>query len=107
MSLDSYSALKTEISDWLDRDELTTQIDTFIDIAEARHKREIRTRSMLTHDTAYTIADGARYVALPSDFNDIKFLRILIPNVTSGRRYYPDLDYVTISEMADRSINDE
>lgn len=107
MSLDTYDALKAEIALWLDRDDLSTQIDTFIDIAEARHKREIRTRSMLVHDAAFAIADGAREVAVPADFNDIKSMRLLIPDQTSGRRYYPNFDYVTPTEMSDRSVNDE
>jgi len=105
MSLDTYANLKTELATWLDRDDLTDNIDTFIDIAEARHRREIRTRAMLVHDVAFTIAINARYVAFPADFVDIKHLRIIIPTVTTGRRYYPDLDYVTTAEMSDRSSN--
>jgi len=47
MSLDSYANLKLEIADHLERDDLTTQIDTFIDLAEARHKREVRIKEMM------------------------------------------------------------
>ncbi len=107
MALDTYDNLKLELADWIDRDDLATQIDTFIDIAEARHKREIRARSMLVHDAAFAIAINLRSVAYPPDFNDIKHMRLLIPDAgQAGRRYYPDFDYVTTTEMSDRSRND-
>ena len=105
MSLDSYSALKVEIASWLDRDDLTGYVDTFIDIAESRHKREIRIRDMLSR-SALAITDGDRYIDLPSDFLDIKYLRILIPDVNSGRRYFPDLDQLSIHELTNISINE-
>ena len=47
MALDSYTNLKAEIADWLDRDDLTARIDTFIDLTEAKLAREIRVRAML------------------------------------------------------------
>lgn len=107
MSLDTYANLKLEIADWLDRSDLTDQIDTFIDLAEARHKREIRFREILTRATL-SISDGDRYVSLPADFLDIKFLRILIPDAgTAGRRYYPDLEQKSIADLTDLSVNDE
>ena len=107
MALDTYDNLKTEIADWLDRDDLTDRIDTFIDLAEANHVSDIRIEALQVHNTAFAIADGARTVAMPSDYGSLRSLRIKIPSVTSGRRYYPDLDFVTPDELADRSINDE
>lgn len=104
MSLDSYSALKTEIGDWLDRDDLADYVDTFIDLGEARLAREVRIREMLSRDTL-AISDGDRYVDLPADFLDIKYLRILIPDVTNGRRYYPSLAQYSIHELTERSTN--
>lgn len=107
MALDSYSNLKTAIADWLDRSDLTDQIDDFIDLAEARMGRELRYREILVHDTAFAIADGDRYLALPADFQDIKLFRIIIPNAgTAGVRFYPDFDQVSMAEMTDRSTND-
>ena len=46
MALDTYSNLKTEIASYLNRDDLTTNIDTFIDLAESRHAKDLRLREM-------------------------------------------------------------
>jgi hypothetical protein len=79
MALDTYAGLKAEIADHLDRDDLTTQIDSFIDLAEARHKREIRFRSMQNRVQA-SIND--RYAALPTDFLGMQTLRLLTSPIT-------------------------
>ena len=42
MALDTYDNLKTEIASFLNRDDLTAQIDTFIDLAETRQARTLR-----------------------------------------------------------------
>jgi hypothetical protein len=65
MPITTYSELQTVIADFLDRDDQTTRIQTFIDLAEATMDRQLRhwrmeRRSNATVDTQYT--------ALPSDF---------------------------------------
>lgn len=62
----SYTTLKTDIENWLDRDDLTSYLDTFIDHAEARFNRVIRHWRMETSDTL-DLSSG-RTVAAPSDF---------------------------------------
>lgn len=89
MSVDTYANLKTEIANHLDRDDLASDIDTFIDLAEARHKREVRIRQMLTR-SALTVS--ARQVSLPTGFLELKTLRLLTDPVTV-------LDEVNIDEM--------
>lgn len=79
MSLSTYSGLKTAIADHLDRDDLTSQIDDFIDIAEARHRREIRIREMIQRATATA---SARYLALPARYVQMDSLRLLTDPVT-------------------------
>lgn len=79
MALDSYANLKQAVADHLDRDDLTSQIDDFIDIAEARHKREIRIQEMLSR-AALTVDD--RYVDLPAGFLEGLTLRLLTDPVT-------------------------
>ena len=74
MAISTYSELKDSIADHLDDDALTSQIDDFIDLAEARHKTDIRIREMLTR-TTLTIDD--RHEALPSSFLEALTLRIL------------------------------
>jgi hypothetical protein len=76
--LDTYANLKAAIGDFLDRDDLT-QVDDFIDMAEARHKREIIIREMLTRSQATT---SGRYLALPSRFNKMRTLRLLTSPIT-------------------------
>ena len=79
MSLDNYAALKSEIGDWLDRDDIDTQIDTFIDLAESRHQREIRIREMLARQQA---SIDAQYEVLPTGFLQMRELRLLTTPVT-------------------------
>tara|TARA_R110002126_G_scaffold101090_2_gene232962 strand:+ start:154 stop:333 length:180 start_codon:yes stop_codon:yes gene_type:complete len=54
MALDNYSNLKTSIANFLARDDLTTEIDDFIDLTEADFNRRLRVRAMETVDTAFT-----------------------------------------------------
>lgn len=79
MALDSYANLKAAIATFLDRDDLTAQIDDFIDLAEARHKREILIREMLARSQAPV---GGRFLALPARFIKMRSLRLLTNPVT-------------------------
>lgn len=79
MSLDTYAGLKQEIADTLDRDDLTSFIDSFIDLAEARHQREIRIREMIVRAT---VSAADRYLALPTGFLQMSMLRLLTNPVT-------------------------
>lgn len=100
MALDSYSNLKTAIGNLLDRDDLTSFIDDFIDLAEAQHKLApdrsnpaeggIRIRDMTTRAS---LTVNARQVSLPSGFLEARHLRLLTDPVTL-------LAEVTIHEMS-------
>lgn len=79
MSVDSYANLKTEIANHLDRDDLTTDIDTFIDLCEARHKREVRVREMMTRAS---VTVNARQVSLPTGYLQMITFRLLTDPVT-------------------------
>ena len=106
MAIGTYTELQTAVANWLDRSDLTSRIPEFIQLGEARIKREVRTREMLVRDDL-AVADTARYVSLPSDFLEAKYLRLKIPTVTTGRRYYADLTELSIHELSIRSVNDE
>lgn len=99
MALDTYSGLKSAIADHLDNAGLDSQIDDFIDIAEARHKREVRIREMLKRSTI-TIDD--RFLTIPADFLQPKTLRIFT-GFTTGHRYYPDVREVSVDDLTDHS----
>lgn len=79
MALDTYANLKQAISDHLDRSDLDNYVDDFIDIAEARHKRELRFRDMLERDPLTVVN---RFVDLPNDFLEAKTIRLLTDPVT-------------------------
>lgn len=47
MALDTFAGLKTTIADYLNRDDLTSIIPSFIALAEAKFNRKLRTRQMV------------------------------------------------------------
>ena len=66
MALDSYANLKTAIANFLARDDLTDEIDDFIDLTEADFNRRLRVRQMETIDSSFTIDSSTE--SLPSGF---------------------------------------
>lgn len=75
----NYSELKTELADWLEDTDILGKADLLIDLAEARHKRDVRIREMLQRDSL-TVDD--RNVSLPAGFLEMKTLRLLTDPVT-------------------------
>jgi hypothetical protein len=75
MSFTNYSALQTTIANYLGRTDLTAQIPTFIQLAEFRLARELRTRLMLKSATA-SMTGGDSRVAVPTDFMELRDLHI-------------------------------
>lgn len=69
MALDTYSGLKTTIADYLNRDDLTSVIPSFITLAEAKFNRKLRMRQMIKRATA-TI--DTQYFAYPADWLQAK-----------------------------------
>lgn len=88
MGLGTYTDLKQAIADHLDQD-LTVEIDDFIDLVEARNKQEIQLsdriippvliRDMLSRSS---LTVNARFVSLPSGFLVGETLRLLTNPVT-------------------------
>ena len=76
MAISTYAELKTSIANFLARDDLTNEIDDFIDLAESRISRELETRSQDTRTTLTTTADNA-YVSLPSDMRTIRNVKVM------------------------------
>lgn len=70
MALSNYTDLKTSIGAWVARSDLTTQLDDFIDMAEAELNRTVRTTQMLA-ETTLTTSASSDSVNLPSDFLEI------------------------------------
>ncbi len=65
MPITSYSELQTVIADFLDRDDQTERIKTFIDLAEANMGRLLRHWRMERRSTAVL---DTQYSTFPSDF---------------------------------------
>jgi hypothetical protein len=81
MSLDTYTNLKAELADWLNRSDLTTVIDTFIDLAEAKMKRDIR--KWTVYSAAYSVS--AARVAAPTDLSVLRSIRFVSGSPTLDR----------------------
>lgn len=65
MTITTYATLKTAIADFLNRDDLTSVIPTFIALAEARANRDLRHWRMENRATATL---NGQYEALPARF---------------------------------------
>lgn len=89
MALDTYDGLKAEIADYLDRDDLTDQIDGFIDIAEGRHAREVRIQEMLVRQSVQIVA---RYMDFPLLYLEARSFRITNPFLTLENVNYTDMN---------------
>ena len=73
MALDTYNELKLEIASFLNRDDLTSQLDTFIDLAETRHARDLRIREMEAVDTSITTVAGTQEYNLPDGYLELRY----------------------------------
>lgn len=69
----NYSELQSSIADFLNRSDLTAVIPTFIQLAEARMNRIIRTRKMESRTTENV---STQFVALPTDFLEYRNLQL-------------------------------
>jgi hypothetical protein len=93
MAIDSYANLKTALANWLDRSDLTSRLDEFIELAEARFADDIRIRAMETTVTQALTA-GTRSYSLPTGYLQGRNFQINTDPITA-------LEYVT-PEMMDR-----
>jgi hypothetical protein len=89
MAITSYGTLKTAIADWTHRSDLTSQIDDFIDIAEARFNRALRVSQM---EEESTITPVAGLVTMPTDW-------LAVRNVKLNTNPLTTLEYLPPAEM--------
>ena len=79
MALNTYSALKTSIANWLNRSDLTSEISgDFIKLAEADFNAKLRIRQMEQIDT---LTVNAETVTVPSGFIGVRSLYLLVSSV--------------------------
>lgn len=69
----TYATLKSAVADYLNRQDLTSVIPTFIQLAEKEFNRTLRVREMLNRSQA-TIS--TQYIAMPEGFLEMRNLRV-------------------------------
>lgn len=92
MAISTFAELKTAIADFLNRDDLTSTIPTFIALAEAQINRDIRHYEMENRATAEL---SSQYLDRPSDW--VETIRL---HVTSGGTRV--LNLLSRASMADK-----
>lgn len=98
MSLDTYANLKLAIARWLKRDDLTNDIDDFIDLCESDWGKKLRIRAM---EDSTTGALSAGTLALPSGYLQTRRFSISVNG--AGKQ----LDQVTPDQVLGYSTNGE
>jgi len=75
MGYTNYSDLQESIANYIGRTDLANKIPDFIQFAEIRISRDLRTRQMLLLATAPTVGGEAK-VSLPSNFLEIRDIHV-------------------------------
>ena len=88
MSISTYTELKTAVANFLARDDLTSQIPNFIQLAESRMSRELETRDQEKRATA-TLTSGDEYIALPTDLREARSITLATDPKTVLTYYSP------------------
>ncbi len=71
MALSTYSELQATVANYLNRDDLTALIPTFITLTENRLNRELRVRANMVRATTTTTA-GQAFYDLPTDLIELR-----------------------------------
>ena len=95
MALSNYSELKSSITDFLNRDDLTSVVPTFISLAGAAFARDIRNYKMENRATGTL---DSQYMTKPSDW--LETIRI---NITTANTR--PLDLLSSQAMVDKLAN--
>jgi len=86
-TITSYATLKSTIADYLNRADLTSQIETFIQFAEADLNSRLRCREQIVRSRA---TSDAEFVAVPNDW-----LEAINLHIVGGKQ---PLRYITLDE---------
>jgi len=73
MAITNYTTLKAAVASWLNRSDLSSDIDTFIDLAEAQIQRRLRIRAM---ETAMSVTLSGGVAAVPASYLELKYAYI-------------------------------
>lgn len=94
--MDNYTELKSFIADFLARDDLTTQIPTFVSLAEQRMSRELQI-ALLEATAQIAVSANASTADLPTDLRSIREVAMI--DADNDRTV---LEYVTPSQWNTR-----
>ena len=103
MALDTYANLKTEIASFLNRDDLTSQIDTFIDLAETRHARDLRIQEMEAVDTSITTVAGTQSYDLPTGYIELRYAMLQTSPYTM-LQYMSPADFFRVYNLGEGNV---
>ena len=90
MAINSYSTLKTAVSNWLDRDDLTDRLPEFISLAESTFNRVLRIRAMET-TVSDTTPSGSKEDALPTGYLQMREIHLTTSPVASLAYITPEI----------------
>tara|TARA_Y100000994_G_scaffold247091_1_gene251724 strand:- start:5082 stop:5702 length:621 start_codon:yes stop_codon:yes gene_type:complete len=96
VSISNFTELKSSIADFLNRDDLTAVIPTFIKLAEADMNRKLRHWRMESRKVALL---DTQYTAFPLDF--IEGIRLMLTGANEHR-----LELISLSELMDKRAAD-
>jgi len=102
MAISNYINLQTSIADFLNRDDLTDVIPTFIDMAEGQINRDVRHWKMETVAMQSVIDD---FVRLPTDWLETKNVQYY-PDINDSTKFHP-LEYLSQNALDERKMNSE
>ena len=92
MAINSYSTLKTAVSNWLDRDDLTDRLPEFISLAKSTFNRVLRIRAMET-TVSDTTPSGSKEDALPTGYLQMREIHLTTSPVASLAYITPEIMY--------------
>lgn len=87
MAITNYSELKTAVSTWLNRSDITSRIPEFITFAESGIGRDVRVRQMEKRATA---SISTEYVDMPTDFILQRNIQLNTTNQCRLKFYTPE-----------------
>jgi len=94
MAISSISELRTAVTNWLERDDISSdRVNEFIALAEARIGRRLRVRGVEDRATTALVV-SQEYYSLPSDFLEARNVQINTNPVTRLKYLTPEqMDY--------------
>ena len=102
MAISTYDTLKSGIADFLNRDDLTSVIPTFIDMAQGQINRDVRHWKMEKQVGLSSLSAGI--YALPSDWLETKELKFAPDSIAKPNDTYT-VEYISQNTFDERKQN--